>query len=192
LQGEEIMMKTSIVLAAAVAMLAFTLRAPVSRAQQEDLASVDPTLTERPTPPPQTVAPEAVLKMVQDKDSTMALVDTQPADGYTDGHIAGAINYPWVMRITKFPVPLPRNKTLVLYGSCPNDTSDLIKQLAEFGYFNIKVMDGGWYKWVALKYPAEGNGEYAQAHPVTPQAVPQQPVSQSAPAATTVAQKSTD
>src|ERR1700733_5362026 len=172
-------MKTSIVLAAAVAMLAFTLSAPVSRAQQEDLASVDPTLTERPTPPPQTVAPEAVLKMVQDKDSTMALVDTQPADGYADGHLPGAMSYPWAMRITKFPIPLPRNKTLVLYGSCPNDTSDMIKQLAEFGYFNIKVMDGGWYKWVAMKYPAEGKGDYALSHPATSESI-SAPVSQSA------------
>jgi 3-mercaptopyruvate sulfurtransferase SseA len=158
-------MKTSMVFAGAVLMLAFAFSAPAARAQQEDLASVDPTLASRPLPAPQTVAPEAVLKMVQDKDSTIALVDTQPADGYTEGHIAGALSYPWVMRITKFPVRLPRNKTLVLYGSCPNDTSDLIKQLAEFGYFNIKIMDGGWYKWVALNYPAEGKGDYAQSHP---------------------------
>jgi 3-mercaptopyruvate sulfurtransferase SseA len=159
-------MKTSLALAAA-ALLALAFSAPVSRAQQEDLASVDPTLATTPMPAPQTVAPEAVLKMVQDKDSAIALIDTQPADGYTEGHIQGAISYPWVMRITKFPVPLPRNKTLLLYGSCPNDTSDMIKQLAEFGYSNIKVMDGGWYKWVALKYPAEGRGDYAQAHPAT-------------------------
>ena len=162
-------MKTSLMLAGAAAMLALALGAPVLRAQQEDLASVDPTLASAPLPAPQAIAPESVLKMVQDKDSTIALVDTQPADGYTEGHIAGAISYPWVMRITKFPVPLPRNKTLVLYGSCPNDTGDMIKQLAEFGYFNIKVMDGGWYKWVALKYPAEGKGDYAQSHPARAQ-----------------------
>lgn len=179
-------MKTSFVLAGAAAMLALVLSAPACRAQQEDLASVDPTITERTLPAPQTVAPEAVLKMVQDKDADIALVDTQPADGYTDGHIQGAISYPWAMRITKFPIPLPRNKTLVLYGSCPNDTSDLIKQLAEFGYFNIKVMDGGWYKWIALKYPAEGKGEYAQAHPATPQSA----AAQSAEPHPTVAQAS--
>jgi rhodanese-related sulfurtransferase len=176
--------KASLVLAAAL--LALTLGARVSRAQQEDLASVDPTLAKRPLPAPQNVAPEAVLKMVQNKDADIALVDTQPVDGYADGHIQGAISYSWVMRITKFPIPLPRNKTLVLYGSCPNDTSDLIKQLAEFGYFNIKVMDGGWYKWVTLKYPAEGKGEYAQAHPATPQSA----AAQSAEPRPTVAQAS--
>lgn len=169
-------------LVAAASILALALAGPTVRAQQQDLTSVDPTLAEITVPAPQTVAPEAVLKMVQDKDSSIALVDTQPADGYADGHLPGAINYPWVMRITKFPVPLPRNKTLVLYGSCPNDTSDMIKQLAGFGYFNIKVMDGGWYKWVALKYPAEGKGDYAQAHPATQQPAAEKSISAQPPA----------
>ena len=173
-------MKTSFVLAAGTAVLALAITAPAVRAQQQDLSAVDPTIAIEAQPVPQTVAPEAVLKMVQTKDPTIALVDTQPADGYADGHLPGAMSYPWAMRITKFPIPLPRNKTLVLYGSCPNDTSDMIKQLAEFGYFNIKVMDGGWYKWIALKYPAEGKGDYAQSHPATVESTPQQPVSQSA------------
>jgi rhodanese-related sulfurtransferase len=173
-------MKTLFALAAGTAVLALAIAVPPARAQQQNLSEVDPTLANEAVLAPQTVAPEAVLKMVQDKDRSIALVDTQPADGYADGHLPGAMSYPWAMRITKFPIPLPRNKTLVLYGSCPNDTSDMIKQLAEFGYFNIKVMDGGWYKWIALKYPAEGKGDYAQSHPATVDSTPPQPVSQSA------------
>ena len=134
---------------------ALILFAPGARAQN-DLADVDPSVAPMPAPP--TVAPDAVLKMVQDKDSSVVIVDTQPADGYAEGHIPGAVNYPWVMQIKHFPISLPRNKTLVFYGSCPHDTDDTIRQLAEFGYFNVKVMDGGWYKWLALKYPAEGKG----------------------------------
>jgi rhodanese-related sulfurtransferase len=174
-------MKTSLVLVAAAGMLALLIAAAPARAQQEDLSAVDPTIAESPAPPPQTVTPQAVLKLMQDKDSSITLVDTQPVDGYADGHLPGAMSYPWAMRIAKFPIPLPRNKTLVFYGSCPNDTSDLIKQLAEFGYFNIKVMDGGWYKWVDLKYPAEGNGKYAQAHPASAPAPAEQPASQALP-----------
>lgn len=93
----------------------------------------------------------------------MVVVDTQPAEGFAEGHIPGAINYPWVMQIKHFPITLPRNKTLIFYGSCPHDTDDTIRQLAEYGYFNVKVMDGGWYKWVALKYPAAGKGDYTSA-----------------------------
>ena len=173
-------MRISSLLAAAAA-LAFACSLPPARAQ-EDLASVDPTLAATPLPAPQTVAPEAVLKMVQEKDASITLVDTQPAEGYADGHLPGAVSYPWVMRITKFPIALPRNKTLVFYGSCPNDTSDMIKQLAEFGYFSIKVMDGGWYKWIALKYPAEGKGDYAQAHPAMQRSAAEKSISAQPPA----------
>jgi rhodanese-related sulfurtransferase len=143
--------KMSVAMAAVMLALAFS--ASTVRAQN-DLADVDPSIA--PQPAPEIVAPEAVLKMVQEKDPSIALVDTQPVDGYAEGHIPGAINYPWVMRVKVFPISLPRNKTLIMYGSCPHDTEDLIRQLAEFGYTNIKVMDGGWYKWVALKYPAAG------------------------------------
>jgi rhodanese-related sulfurtransferase len=96
-------------------------------------------------------------------------VDTQPVDGYAEGHVPGAINYPWVMRVKVFPISLPRNKTLIMYGSCPHDTDDMIRQLAEYGYTNIKVMDGGWYKWIALKYPAAGKGENPSSQPAVAQ-----------------------
>jgi rhodanese-related sulfurtransferase len=151
---------------------ALALSAPAVRAQ-DDLAAADPTLGTDPTAvaarAPQTVAPDAVLKMVQEKDPSIALVDTQPVDGYAEGHIPGAVNYPWVMRVKTFPISLPRNKTLIMYGSCPHDTDDLVRQLAEFGYTNIRVMDGGWYKWVALKYPAAGKGESPSSQPVVAQ-----------------------
>ncbi len=157
-------MKMSVAMAGLLA--ALVLSAPTVRAQ-EDLASVDPSIVVPPAP--QTVAPEAVLKMVQEKDPTIALVDTQPVDGYAEGHIPGAVNYPWVMRVKTFPISLPRNKTLIMYGSCPHNTDDLVRQLAEFGYTNIKVMDGGWYKWVALKYPAAGKGENPSSQPAVAQ-----------------------
>jgi thiosulfate sulfurtransferase len=148
-------------------LLALAFTAPAALAQ-DDLPSVDPSLAvESPAPP--IVAPDAVLKIVQDKDPGVAIVDTQPTDGYAEGHIPGAINYPWVMRVKVFPISLPRNKTLIMYGSCPHDTEDLIRQLAEFGYTNIKVMDGGWYKWVALKYPTAGSGSNPSQQPAVGQ-----------------------
>jgi rhodanese-related sulfurtransferase len=157
---------TKMLVAMAGLLAALVLSAPTVRAQ-EDLASADPSIVVAPAP--QTVAPEAVLKMVQEKDPGIALVDTQPVDGYAEGHIPGAVNYPWVMRVKTFPISLPRNKTLIMYGSCPHDTDDLVRQLAEYGYTNIKVMDGGWYEWVALKYPAAGNGENPSSHPAVAQ-----------------------
>jgi 3-mercaptopyruvate sulfurtransferase SseA len=153
-------MKTS--LAVAVLMFATILSAPTMRAQDDgafaaDPAASDPTLVAAAAAPVQMIAPADVLKLMRDKDVKFALVDTQPVDGYAEGHIPGAINYPWAMQIKTFPIPLPRDKTLIFYGSCPNDTSDTVKKLAQFGYFDVKIMDGGWYKWLELKYPTAGD-----------------------------------
>ncbi len=70
-------------LAAIALMSALILSAPAVRAQ-DDLAAVDPTLAATPAPAPRTVAPDAVLKVVQDKDSSVVVVDTQPAVGKGD------------------------------------------------------------------------------------------------------------
>ena len=150
-------MKTS--LAVVALMLAAILIAPTVRAQDDSAVAdpaADPTLVAEAAAPVQTIAPADVLKMMRDKSAKFALVDTQPVDGYAAGHIPGAISYPWAMQIKAFPIPLPRDRVLIFYGSCPNDTSDTVKKLAEFGYFNVKIMDGGWYKWLQLKYPAAG------------------------------------
>ena len=141
------------------------LGAPQATRAQNDPAIADPALSEAAAVPTQTVSPADVLKMLDDKRANVALVDTQPTDGYADLHIPGAINYPSVMRIKAFPIQLPRNKTRVFYGSCPNDTSDIVKQLAEFGYFDVKIMDGGLEEWMSLKYPAAGTSSVAQPHP---------------------------
>jgi rhodanese-related sulfurtransferase len=108
-------------------------------------------------PPPQFIKPAEVLKMMQDHDKTFVLVDTQPEEAFADGHIPGAINYPWVPRVTP-PISLPRDKMLVFYCPCNHDEDsiDMYKKLAEFGYLNTKILEGGWYKWVALKYPVAG------------------------------------
>jgi len=150
-------MKTS--LAVIALMLAAILSAPAVHAQDDSAVTdpaADPTLVAEAAAPAQMIAPADVLKMMQDKGVKFALVDTQPIDGYAAGHIPGAISYPWAMQIKTFPIPLPRDRVLIFYGSCPNDTSDTVKKLAEFGYFNVKIMDGGWYKWLELKYPTAG------------------------------------
>jgi rhodanese-related sulfurtransferase len=115
----------------------------------------DPTVMA--APPAQFITPADVKKMMDNHDTSFQLVDTQPEEAFAEGHIPGAINYPWVPQV-KPPVPLPRNKMLILYCPCNHDEDslDMYKKLAEFGYLNTKILEGGWYKWVALHYPVEG------------------------------------
>lgn len=155
-------MKMTLAVVAFVGLL--ILSAPAVRAQDD--AAMDPDLITATATPPQTISPADVLKLMQSGDQTkFALVDTQPVDGYADTHITGALSYPWAMRITHFPIALPRDRMLIFYGSCSNDTSETIAHLAEFGYHNVKVMDGGLYKWEELKYPTTGKHQQVAPAP---------------------------
>jgi len=141
----------------ALAILSLT---PKTAAAQEDNGQPaggfdDPT--QMAAPPAQFITPADIKKMMDAKDTSFQLVDTQPEEAFAEGHIPGAINYPWVQQV-KPPIPLPRNKMLVLYCPCNHDEDslDMYKKLSEFGYLNTKILEGGWYKWVALKLPVEG------------------------------------
>lgn len=163
-------MKSSIAIVAVMFALSFgalALRAqddmkPMQTAPAND-GPVDPAMAMSASTPVPVVKPAEVLKLIQQKNSNVVLVDTQPASGYAASHIPGAVNYPWQMRISKFPIDLPRDKTLIFYGDCPHDTSDTVAQLAEYGYFNVKIMDGGIFEWVKQKYPTVR--ENTPAHP---------------------------
>src|ERR1700733_7148163 len=140
----------------ALAVIALT---PNRVAAQDDAAQPgfdDPPA--RAAPPAQFITPADIKKMMDAGDKSFQLVDTQPEEAYAEGHIPGAINYPWVQQV-KPPIPLPRNKMLVLYCPCNHDEDslDMYKKLAEFGYLNTKILEGGWYKWVALKLPVDGS-----------------------------------
>jgi rhodanese-related sulfurtransferase len=134
----------------------FAFNARLAAAQDDAQAGFDDP-TAMAAPPAQFITPAEIKKMMDAKDTSFQLVDTQPEEAFAEGHIPGAINYPWVQQV-KPPVPLPRNKMLVLYCPCNHDEDslDMYKKLAEFGYLNTKILEGGWYKWVALKYPVDG------------------------------------
>ena len=104
----------------------------------------------------QSIKPEELKKLIESK-ADIVVVDNQPKGAYDMGHIPGAVNFPWAPQI-KVPVNLPRNKTLILYCACSHeeDSTDVAEKLMrEFGYHNIKVLEGGWLRWVELGYPTE-------------------------------------
>lgn len=160
------------------------LSVPVVSAQ-DDNGPVDPAAMA--APPVQFISPADVKKLIEDKATNFQLVDTQPAEAFEEGHVPGAVNFPWVAQI-KPPISLPRNKMLILYCPCTHDEDsiDMANKLAEFGYYNVKVLEGGWYKWVALKYPIEGTDTNAAAQ--TAAAASGAAPAAAQPAATPVAQ----
>jgi 3-mercaptopyruvate sulfurtransferase SseA len=102
------------------------------------------------------VKPDELKKMIDTNAPDFLVVSNDPQESFDEGHIPGAVSFPWVNQL-KGPVNLPRNKTLILYCACADeeDSSDMAAKLAQFGYRNIKLLDGGILKWTELKYPIE-------------------------------------
>jgi rhodanese-related sulfurtransferase len=105
---------------------------------------------------PDFITPEEVKKSIDEHSAGMVIVDTAAPPVWEEEHIPGAVNFPYSKDIHA-PVPLPRDKMLVIYCACKDheDSTDVARQLSLLGYRNVKVLKGGWFKWVALKYKTE-------------------------------------
>ena len=101
------------------------------------------------------MTPAELKKHIEEHSPDIVIVDTgDPILFKGEGHIRGAVDFPYAPQISA-PVPLPRDKTIVLYCACKNDedSTDVARQLSLLSYNKVKVLKGGWYKWVDLKYP---------------------------------------
>jgi len=102
---------------------------------------------------PDFITPEELKKNIDEHSTDIVIVDTAAPPIWEDEHIPGAVNLPYTKKLTA-PVPLPREKTLVVYCACKDheDSSDMARQLSLLGYRKVKVLRGGWFKWLDLKY----------------------------------------
>lgn len=103
---------------------------------------------------PDFMPPQELKKDIDEHVKDIVIVDTAAPPIWEDEHIPGAVNFPYSKNITA-PVPLPREQTLVVYCACKDDedSTDVARQLSLIGYRKVKVLKGGWFKWLDLKYP---------------------------------------
>jgi len=141
---------------------AFCLLAPAAAFAQESKkgAFIDGEYVEDYVFVPNFIPPEELKKQIDERSPNIVIVDTAAPPVWEDEHIPGAINFPYNANI-KAPVPLPRDKTLVIYCACKDheDSSDVARQLSLLGYRNVKVLKGGWFKWLELKYKTVSKDE---------------------------------
>ena len=102
---------------------------------------------------PDFMPPDDLKKAIDEHSKNVVIVDTAAPAIWEDEHIPGAVNLPYTKDL-KAPVALPRDKTLVIYCACKDheDSTDMARQLSLLGYRNVKVLKGGWFKWLDLKY----------------------------------------
>ena len=106
---------------------------------------------------PEFMSPEELKQHIDQKSDSIVIIDTAAELIWEDERIPGAINYPWVHELA-LPVSLPRDKTLVLYCACNDheDSVDMAQKLSLVGYLDVKVLEGGWFKWLDLEYDTVG------------------------------------
>jgi len=134
---------------------------PASAAgQQRKGAFVDGEFVEDYVFVPDFMAPEELKQHIDAHSTDVVIVDTAAPPIFEDEHIPGAVNLPFTKNLTA-PVPLPREKTLVVYCACKDheDSTEMARQLSLLGYTKVKVLRGGWFKWLDLGYPTVGKSE---------------------------------
>lgn len=109
---------------------------------------------------PDFMTPQELKKQIDEHSPGIVIVDTAAPPIWEEEHIPGAVNLPYSKNITA-PVPLPREKTLVVYCACKDheDSTDVARQLSLLGYRNVKVLKGGWFKWLELKFKTVSKDE---------------------------------
>lgn len=142
-------------LSALLAPVLLLLLAPASGFAQESKKGtfIDGEYVEDYVYVPDFMAPEDLKKHIDEHSTDIVIVDTAAPPIWEEEHIPGAVNLTYTKNLTA-PVPLPREKTLVLYCACKDheDSSDMARQLSLLGYRKVKVLKGGWFKWLDLKY----------------------------------------
>jgi rhodanese-related sulfurtransferase/thiol-disulfide isomerase/thioredoxin len=123
--------------------------------EPEALPSPEPRKPEKAAKAPRISVEE--LKKMMDEGATFVIVDTNDEKTYKMKHIKGAINFPEA-KVIGDPSHLPKNKLLVLYCGCIGEegSNNVAQQLINnWGYKNVKVLDGGLMRWIKLGYPVE-------------------------------------
>jgi rhodanese-related sulfurtransferase len=102
---------------------------------------------------PPLVDPEDVTDR-QAGGERLLLVDIRTPAAYKDEHIYGACNVPF-LSLLKAPRGLPRDRTLVLYCTCPEEHGSIqaaAKLHDRFGFRKLVVLRGGLDAWREAGY----------------------------------------
>ena len=85
-------------------------------------------------------------------------VDAREPEYYQEGHIRGALNFPFFLELVfKLDSLQGKNAPLVLYcsGDECGSSEDLAYELQDEGFSNLLVFRGGWTAWDSSGHPTE-------------------------------------
>ena len=103
------------------------------------------------------------LKAKLTGNETITIIDVRSPQGYAASTttIKGAIHFKsrkLKSRLKYAPLKdLPKDREIVTYCACPNDESSIsaAQVLKESGFKRVRVLQGGWNRWLQAKGPVE-------------------------------------
>jgi rhodanese-related sulfurtransferase len=123
---------------------------------------VDTSAASRPSAPGAEVSEKDVQRMsVEDAHAKwnrheITMIDVRHADAFAQSHIPGSLAMP-LASLEGMIDMIPKDKTIVLYCTCPHDESSVAAAqiLIGRGVKNVFALYGGLDAWRSLGYPTE-------------------------------------
>lgn len=105
------------------------------------------------------------LKNQMETDANLVVINVLPEKYYTDCHIIGSLNMPLAELDDKIG-GIEKDAPIVVYcahAKC-DASSKAAHRLAQIGYTNVKMYEGGMKEWVAegLSYDGEAEMDYLE------------------------------
>ncbi|WP_434291191.1 rhodanese-like domain-containing protein [Celeribacter sp. SCSIO 80788] len=100
----------------------------------------------------ETITPQALKSQLSGPEE-YAFLDVREHGQYGEGHPFFSVNAPYSQIETRAPVLVPRRQTLCFLMDDGDGVADLVAaRMAEMGYDNLRVLEGGAPGWVAAGY----------------------------------------
>jgi rhodanese-related sulfurtransferase len=116
------------------------------------LASIAIADDAQPTTP--RIDQASLLKRIDNKDSSLVILDVRTSEEYAAGHVPGAINIPY----THLPVRISEiadaaDKDIVVYCEVGVRAEEGVARLRESGFTRLLHLDGDMKAWQESKRP---------------------------------------
>jgi rhodanese-related sulfurtransferase len=109
------------------------------------LACAAVTHAEEPTP---RIQQDVLLKRIEQKDTSMIILDVRTPEEFTAGHIPGAINIPYMHLPARLSeLPDAGDKEIVLYCATGIRAERAAERMREQGYTRLLHLDGDMKAW---------------------------------------------
>jgi len=102
------------------------------------------------------IPPEDAVRVLDEAEDTLVLLDVRTPDEFSQARIAGAINIDFYEADFRDRLAeLDRDATYVVYCRTGNRSATAVEMMQELGFDYIYEIDGGIVDWYEAGYPIE-------------------------------------